>query len=182
MAAKGNRNRYSISSIGGYYLSLIYKIIFMKVLLFSLFVFISIGANAQSFFKPLPKIQPPTTLTNSLQRSIISKTVVTNLDSTYGAFRPMVVTGYSLPDSHVMAGAGFGYQNITYNYATQRSYCNYSINLVGFAGGSVTPKGQGDIVSYGIMIGALNNLVMAGAALNAGKVQAVISFGINFNN
>lgn len=152
----------------------------MKVFLILICIFFSYALSAQSFFKPLPKLQPRAAQRNT--RNLITPTTVTSTDSTYGAFRPVMVTGYSLPDNHIMGGAGFGFQNITYNYATQRSYVNYSINFVGFAGGAIPPKGQGDVISYGIMIGALNNLVMAGAALNAGKVQAVVSFGINFNN
>lgn len=108
---------------------------------------------------------------------------VTATDSTFSAFRPIVIAAaYSLPDNHLMAGAGISWQNLTYNYATQRTYCNYSISAVGFAGGNVAPTTQSQVVSYGIMVGALNNLIMVGAILNSGKVQAALSIGINLNN
>lgn len=138
------------------------------------------GAHAQSFFKPLPKLQQPIA---TAQRNIITKTVVTATDSTYGALRPIFVgAAYSLPDRHLMAGVGFGFQNITYNYTTGRSYCNYSISAIGFGGGAIAPTSPDQVVSYGIMLGALNNTVMAGAAINSGKVNFVVSIGINFNN
>ncbi len=152
----------------------------MKFLLFIIAVCFSVTLNAQSFFKTLPKPQPPTI---SAQRNIITPTKVTATDSSFGALRPIVVAAaYSIPDNHLMAGAGFGYQNITYNYATQRFYVNYSISAVGFAGGAIAPKTPADVVSYGLMLGVLNNTVMAGPIMNSGKVQLAVSIGINFNN
>lgn len=147
-------------------------------LLFLICTLFSFCVSAQSFFKPLPKIQPPTQ-----QRNIISRTTVTATDSTFGAFRPLFVgAAYSLPDRHLMAGVGFGFQSITYNYATQRNYVNYSISAIGFGGGAIAPTTPDQVVSYGILLGALNNTVMAGAAINSGRVNFVISVGINFNN
>lgn len=152
----------------------------MKFVLFIIAICFSCALSAQSFFKPLPKLKDPN---QGMQRSIITPTVVTDLDSSYGVLRPMAIAGaYSLPDRHLMAGVGFGFQNITYNYATQRNYCNYSISLVGFAGGAIAPTSPDQVVSYGLLIGALNNTVMAGAAVNSGRVNFVFSIGINFNN
>lgn len=142
------------------------------LILFSCSVF-----SQKSFFKTLRKPQERQTT----ERSIIAK--VSQVDSSYGAIRPLfVAAAYSLPDRHLMSGIGLGYQNITYNYATGKSYCNFSVNAVGFAGGAIAPKNAGEVVSWGLMIGAVNNTVMGGAAINAGKVNAVISIGINFNN
>lgn len=153
----------------------------MKFILpFLICTIFSFTLSAQSFFKPLPKLQQRTI---SQQRNIISRTVVTATDSSYGAFRPIFVgAAYSLPDRHLMAGVGFGFQNITYNYATQRSYCNWSVSAIGFGGGAIAPTSPDEVVSYGILLGALNNTVMAGAALNSGRVNLVVSIGINFNN
>lgn len=151
-----------------------------KLLLFLIAMILFSCANAQkSFFKTLPKLQEK----QSVERSIITPTKITEGDSTYGALRPILVAAaYSLPDRHLMSGVGFGYQNITYNYATGRSYCNFSLSAIGFAGGAIAPKNAGEVVSYGLMLGAVNNTVMAGAAMNAGKVNFVLSIGINFNN
>lgn len=147
---------------------------FIIMLLFSNTIY------SQSFFKTLPKFKDKTA---SDARMVVTPTKVTSTDSSYGALRPIyVAAAYSLPDRHLMAGVGFGYQNITYNYLTERSYCNFSINAVGFGGGAIAPTNVGQVVSYGLLLGAVNNTVMAGAALNSGKVNFVVSIGINFNN
>ncbi len=140
--------------------------------------------NAQSFFKTLPKPQQATQQPSLIaQRNIITPTRVTPTDSTFGALRPLIVAAaYSIPDNHLMAGAGFGYQNLTYNYATGKYTCNFSISAVGFAGGAIAPTTPAQVVSYGVMLGVLNNTVMAGPIVNGKKIQLAVSIGINFNN
>ncbi len=152
----------------------------MKSLFFAIvLVLLSTAIYSQSFFKTLPKLEPK----QNVNRSIITPTKITLTDSSYGALRPILVAAaYSLPDRHLMSGIGFGYQNITYNYASERSYCNFSINAVGFAGGAIAPQNAGEVVSFGVMLGVLNNTVMGGTCVNNGKFQAVVSIGINFNN
>lgn len=107
---------------------------------------------------------------------------VTATDSTFWAVRPLIIpAAFSVPDNHLMAGAAITIQNITYNYATGKSYANVSFALVGFAGGNVVPTKQSDVVSYGAMVFALNNVVGFGAVLNSGNVNFVLSYAISLN-
>jgi len=148
-----------------------------KIILLIGFTFFIHSAFAQSFFKALPKKQH--VVTTNLRFS----PTVTATDSTFFAFRPEAnIAALSVPSFQAMAGAGFGVQNITYNFLTQRYYCNYSINAVMFAGGNIAPSVPTPTLTYAIMIGALNNMVMAGAGINGGKAQFIVSIGILFNN
>jgi hypothetical protein len=148
-----------------------------KVILFTVFTFLIHFSFAQSFFKPLPKRQH--VVTTNLRFS----PTVTSTDSTFFAFRPEGnIAALSIPSFQAMAGAGFGVQNITYNFLTQRYYCNYSINAVMFAGGNISPSVPTATLTYALMIGALNNMIMAGAGVNGGKAQFIVSIGILFNN
>jgi len=46
----------------------------------------------------------------------------------------------------------------------------------------VAPKTQSEIVSYGLMLGLFNNLLMLGGAVNGNKIGGVIALGLNLNN
>lgn len=99
------------------------------------------------------------------------------------AWRPMAnIAAYAEPGNILMAGAGLSYQHLKWDITNQRWNCQWSVAAMGWAGGSVAPKTPADIISYGIMFGVLNNTIMVGPALNAGKLIGVISIGINFNN
>jgi hypothetical protein len=143
------------------------KLLFLAVTL----LFVS-TLSAQSFFGRIPKPE----------RSNLFGLTATSTDSVINAIRPITnIAAYSLPGNILMAGAGVSYQHLTYNYTTQSWYCNYSVSAMGWAGGSVAPTNQAEIVSYGIMVGLFNNLVMIGPALNGNKLNVTVGIGINLN-
>lgn len=161
-------------------------------LLFSFLICILFSSmlSAQSgFFGRMKKPES----TPQIQRSIISKTRVTDVDSTFGAIRPITIPmAFSIPDNQIMAGAGFGYQNITYNYITGKFYCNWSVNIVGLLGGSVVPTNPAMASSYAVTVGFLNNSINAGVKFNSRKddndvefklkPNLIVAYYINFNN
>lgn len=99
------------------------------------------------------------------------------------AFRPITnIAAYAEPGNILMAGAGISYQHLKWDATTAKWDCLWSISAMGWAGGSVAPKTPTEAISYGVMFGFLNNLIMVGPALNGNKLQAVISVGISLNN
>lgn len=153
----------------------------MKVFLFLVLLASGLGAQAQSFFAPLAK---PTGKFVSRRLSLAADSVtMTPSPTTENAFRPITnVAAYAEPGNILMAGAGISYQHLKYDAPTQKWTCVWSVSAMGWAGGSVAPSTPAQAVSYGIMVGMLNNLIMVGPALNGNKVQAVIAIGINLNN
>ena len=140
------------------------------------FLFVTNVSFGQSFFKALPR-HVQVTHTNAVGARI------TPTDSIFIAFRPIAnIAAMSFPSFEVMAGAGIGFQNLDYNYATGHYYCNWSINAVMFAGGTVAPNKPTPALTYGLMVGFLNNVIMIGPGINDGKLQGIVSVGINFNN
>lgn len=109
--------------------------------------------------------------------------VISQPDSTMNAWRPITnIAAYSYPGNILMAGAGIGYQHLQWVASSQKWNCLWSVNGVMWAGGSVAPSTPAQAISFGIMGGFFNNLIMIGPALNGSKVQAVVSVGINLNN
>ncbi len=148
--------------------------IMSKVIAIIMILSISVSASSQGFFKPLSK-KP--------EYNNLKGAHVTSSDSTFFSVRPIAnIAAMSLPAFQAMAGAGIGLQNITYNYNSQRYYCNYSINGIMFAGGNIAPATPTPTLTYALMIGFLNNLIMIGPGLNGGKIQGIISIGISLNN
>lgn len=139
----------------------------MKVLLFSLFIFISIGANAQySLFKPIPKLAKAKTANG---KAFMATSVAPNGDSTFFALRPIVsaVNLYIDGDVQLAAGGGLSYQNITQRASDGRNYVNYAINLIIAAGGSVTSDApKNGIGKAALFISALNNTVGLGGGIS----------------
>jgi hypothetical protein len=130
------------------------------------------SAKAQSFFKPLPRV----TRMNFAMAS-------GQTDSILNAFRPITnIAAYGEPGNILMAGAGVSYQHLQWDVVAQKWNCLWSISAMGWAGGSVAPSTPAQIGSYGILFGVLNNLIMAGPAINDGKLMAVVGIGINLNN
>lgn len=147
----------------------------MKTFLMLASIVLSCTASAQSFFKPVPKVNART--------NFAFRAITVTKDSTMNAWRPLVnIAAYAEPGNILMAGAGLSYQHLKWDITNQRWNCEWSVAAMGWAGGSVAPKTPADIMSYGIMFGVLNNTVMAGPAINSGKLIAVISIGINLNN
>jgi hypothetical protein len=137
--------------------------------------------SQKSFFHALPKIE---------QRPKLNiNPIVTSTDSTFFGVRPVAsLLAYSLPNQNLQAGAGISLQRLRYTYATQSYYTDYSISLVGFAGGTLAPSTPSGVVSIGLLGGILNNVVQIGPAYNfspiatAHKWQIMVALGISFNN
>jgi len=134
-----------------------------------------------SFFKRLRKVEMPwePVRTNKLY----FRQVIRAVDSSMNAFRPITnIAAYGEPGNILMAGGGVSYQHLIWDAHGQKWNCQWSIAAMGWAGGSVAPKTPADIVSYGIMGGFFNNLLMVGPAFNGKKLMAVVAIGINLNN
>jgi hypothetical protein len=142
--------------------------------LFLAFFFLLSFANAQSFFS---KIRKPV-YTSELKLTAI------NVDSIIMAIRPVVVpAAYMEPGNILSAGAGFGYNKLSWNATNQSWTSLWSVSAIGFAGGSLVPSTPASIVSVGMGLGLLNNTIIFGPAYNfQTKWAAFLSFGINFNN
>jgi hypothetical protein len=147
----------------------------MKVLLFALAILFAGAVNAQSPFKPLPKLAAP----NKFAKDVFTP------DSTIQAWRFIAnIAAYSEPGNIAEAGVGYGYQWLKYDYTTAKWYCNASVSAVAFAGGSVAPTTPASIMSAAVMAGFLNNLFMVGPQYNFGTKQfgIAVSIGIDLNN
>jgi hypothetical protein len=152
-----------------------------KLLLLTFMVACFFAGNAQSFFHRLPKLQE--------KPKINLNPVVTSTDSTYFAIRPVAsILAYSLPNQNLQAGAGISLQRLRYTFSTQTYYVDYSVSLIGFAGGTLAPSSPSGVVSIGLLAGILNNALQIGPAYNFSplanghKWQIMAAIGINFNN
>lgn len=151
----------------------------MKVIfLMSCSLLIISRLSAQSFFKPIPKREH--VVSNGYSFRALTNT---SMDSTMNAFRPIAnIAAYAEPGNILMAGAGISYQHLKWDIASQKWNCQWSVSGIMWAGGSVAPKTPVDAISYGVMFGVLNNLIMVGPAINGNKVIATIAIGISLNN
>lgn len=151
----------------------------LKLILFISIFLISATVYAQSPFKPLTKVYVA-------PRNPFARAATTVLpDSTMNAWRFIAdIAAYAEPGNIAMAGIGYGYQHLKYDYSAQKWNCLWSVNAVGFAGGSVVPSTPASIASFGVMAGIDNNLFMAGPIYNPGTKQfgIALSVGISFNN
>lgn len=151
----------------------------MKVLLFAAaMILLSHSLLAQSFFKPIPKREQ--VVSNGYSFRALTNT---SMDSTMNAFRPVAnIAAYAEPGNILMAGAGISYQHLKWDLTSQKWDCKWSLSGIMWAGGSVAPKTPVDAISYGVMFGILNNLIMVGPAINGSKVIATVAIGISLNN
>ena len=151
-----------------------------KLMVFFALIFISGSCFCQSFFKPLKK---PAILSASYNAYSRSLAVGPQPDSLLNAFRPIAsIAAYAEPGNILMAGAGISYQHLKYDYGASKWNCQWSISGIMWAGGSVAPSTPAQAISYGLMFGILNNLIMAGPAMNGNKVIATVAIGISLNN
>jgi len=152
------------------------KMIGMKYVFLLLLCAISFNVSAQSPFRPLTKLNAP-------GKKYLH--ALTTPDSTLNTWRFIAdIAAYAEPGNILMAGVGYGYQHLKYNFAAAKWNAQWSINAVGFAGGSVAPTTPASIVSFGVMAGIDNNLFMAGPIYNPGTKQfgIALSIGISLNN
>ena len=171
---------------------LLTKINFMKVLLFTLFVTLSIAANAQ-FFAPIAKKPRTQQRVNNITGAMATVTVA---EPTFWMFRPAAIAGtlYVGGTVEAAAGAGIEYQNITQKGPDQRNYVNYGIGAYVLAGGSVVSADSSvaDIEKFVVAASALNGTIAVGYGLSrqfdpiADKRKwrggLFLAWKINFNN
>lgn len=128
----------------------------MKIILYLLILVFSVSVcEAQSSFKRLPKP------TSKKSLGIVSDNVVK-------AFRfTGPIAGYLYPENQVVTGLGYGWQRMHFVDSTQKFYTDFSISAVAYAGGNVLPTiHPNNIMSVGISLGVLNQLIMIGPAYN----------------
>lgn len=132
---------------------------------------------AQSPFKPIPKLH--------LSIQELQATGPFLVSSPINAWRPIAnIAAYGEPGNLLMAGAGYGLQHLSYNTITAKWVCIWSINAIGWAGGSVAPSTPASIASFGLTLGLDNNLIQVGPAYNPGTRQLLlaVAVGISLNN
>lgn len=110
--------------------------------------------------------------------------------TTITAFRftgPMA--GFMYPQNQVVTGLGYGWQKLHYVDSTLKYYCDFSVSAVIYAGGNVQPSVQdNNIMSIGLSLGFLNQLLMIGPVYNLpkdgnkGKFGVVANFSVPLNN
>lgn len=140
---------------------------------------LSPAAHAQSPFKAIPKV------ISYQATNPFAKAAIAVKDSSVSAWRIVsVAAAYAEPGNILMAGVGYGFQHLSWDYDAQKWVCKWSVSPVAFAGGSVAPSTPASVMSIGILGGINNNLVMAGPVYNFGTKQfgVAVSIGINFNN
>lgn len=152
------------------------------ILIFGFLILAAGSVMGQSFFKPLPS---PKIMHEPAPAPFTAHLAAVAPDSVMNAWRPITnIAAYGYPGNILMAGAGLGYQHLVFSSVTQRWTAQWSVNAMGFAGGSVAPATPASIASVGILAGVYNNLVMFGPGYNFGTKQfmAIISIGISLNN
>lgn len=150
----------------------------MKLILFILFICMSASCSAQFFSRMKAPARAP--VNTALRGRPVG---VTAVDSTFNSFRPVAnIAAFAVPANSLMAGMGVSYQNLTYTYATGKYFCNWSVSGVMFAGGNIAPSLPTATLTYAVLVGAFNNLIMIGPGLNDGKFQFIASIGISLNN
>ncbi len=148
------------------------------LLLFFGLLFLVEMVAGQSFFKAIPKREMIVSREGRF-RALVN----TSMDSTMDAIRPIAsLAAYGETGNILMAGAGVSYQHLKWLTSTQKWNCQWSISALGWAGGSVAPNTPVTAMTYGLMVGVLNNLIMVGPAINNNKLIATVSIGISLNN
>lgn len=154
------------------------------ILLITLSCIASAG-YAQSFFKPLPKERRLSTVIDQRRYEVLADSEAVAISLVVNAWRPIVsIAAYAEPGHLIMTGAGAGYQHLVYNAQSQKYECQYSISVLGWAAGNVSPGPQNPAFAFGPAVGFFNNLLLVGGAYDFTnkKVIAAISLGISLNN
>jgi hypothetical protein len=155
----------------------------MKYLV-SIAIVLSIGvsANAQSFFKRLPKYAEH-------KPELSFNAITTTLpDSTYLGFRPVVsaaVYGYTKAQgSALFTGAGISYEHDSWQTATSKWYTDWSVGALFYAGGTSAPTGLSGVIAAGLNVSFFNKLLSVGGAYNfqTQSLMPTIGISIGLNN
>lgn len=153
-------------------------------LLFFTVVF-AFAVNAQSVksnpFKPLPK--------PVANRMATFNAAPTTSNATITAWRFTPAAGYNVTTKQIMAGLGYGIQWMHFVDSTQKYYTTFSIQGIGWVNGTTTPTlYPPSFASFGLSVGFLNQLIMAGFAYTPGtsdtkgKIGLVVNFAVPLNN
>lgn len=143
----------------------------VSILIF--WAFVVTDCPAQGVLKRLPK---PT-------RPMMAKANANASPVTISAWRLTApIAGFMYPQQQLVTGIGYGYQRLHWVDSTQRYYTDFSISGVIYLGGDVnTSVNPNNILSIGISLGTLNQLVMVGPCYNLPKNGVKGSIGIVFN-
>lgn len=151
----------------------------IRMLLF--FIFSSSLVHGQSLFKRVPapqfKVASQSLLFNPNELSTLQ-------DSTWTGIRPILgVAAFSEPGNQLMTGAGVGYQKLIWDYTTSHWSCQYSVSILAWAAGSVSPGPQIPAFAFGPAVGLFNNLVLVGGGYDFthGRWIGALSFGVSLN-
>lgn len=140
----------------------------MKFIIILFLASISLGASAQSFFKPLPKIQ------HGFSGFAAPK------DSSINVFRPIVGVTASVSNGTQLAG-GFGvsFQHDTYDLASDTWVIKYSVSALGFLG----TNGNKVTGTAGLVAGipGTAGLIQIGPGYDFTNKQLVLLTGVGIN-
>jgi hypothetical protein len=148
------------------------------LLVFALATIINFSANAQSMFKPLPKITY--TAANPFARATTPLP-----DSTFTGFRftgPMVL--YALPNSTVFTGIGADYEHDVFNSTTGKWSTIWAIAIGGYEGGQIAPSSVSAVTAVGVSVAFFNKLLTIGVLYNISNknFQGAVGPSVSLNN
>lgn len=152
----------------------------LSVLILVLVLAVSGSVTAQSFFKPLPKLQK--------KYSLSMNATTPAPDSTFTGIRPIVsaaVYGYTKESgSSLFTGAGVSYEHDTYSLSTQKWYTDWSVGALFYAGGTSAPTGITGVTAMGVAVSFFNKLLSVGGAYNfqTKGFMPTIGASISLNN
>lgn len=147
----------------------------MKSILIAFLLFVSASVVAQSPFKSIPKPAMRYSLTlNSIIRP----------DSNINAVRFSITpVSYSYPNNHVMVGAGVAYENLSYNFGTEKWTTNWSAGCYGWYN-TVLPTSKTTKqlpISYGPAATFLNGILLIGVGYDGANWGAILGASIPLN-
>jgi hypothetical protein len=153
-----------------------------------------VGANAQSIFEPVPKINQA-----FVKLGVNRMGVPAPPDSTVNLFRPTAVASISFPGNIAQAGFGMSYQHLKYDFDKARWQSVYSFGLYALGGATtgtqpaqppvISNQGIIGVASVSFLVGFAGDIIRLGPQYNFQVppgykthwgISAVI--GLNFNN
>lgn len=149
-----------------------------KLLTIIILCAIYFNSPAQGIFKRLPKPTLTNVIISDENEYLSSLPVILPLKS---AWRLVPIAGYMYPQQQIVTGMGYGYQRLHWIDSIQRYYTNWSLSGAVLLGGDTrklsNPNG---IMSIGLSLGVLNQLLMLGVYYNL-PTETKGSIGIVFN-
>lgn len=140
----------------------------------------AVVAEGQSFFERVPK-----PFDHTVNPGVMGVAPAPGEPTEMNAVRPVTnIAAYAEPGHILMAGVGVSYEHLRYDTPSARWKSTWSISALTWAGAGLAPNGTEDkpsAVTYGLMAGFFNNLIMLGPAINNGKLIVAVGIGINLN-